>query len=818
MRKILLATFILCLNTSLIQAQVEPPNRLYLFEHDSPQFQKQTQQNSKSILSKKTAPSKEGTFEAPKMEFDQENQLIKGTNGVLVSKDGMQAQADSGTYNSKTKDVTLDGSVFLSWPEGDITSKSADFNLNNQAGNFFDADIYFDETQYSFVADKLEKQSADEYAIDNGWFSACDCPDNADGSKNVPWKISCREAKIKQEGYAKAKGVTFDMYDVPIFYSPYFFFPVKTKRQSGMLAPQFGYGNQDGVMLQTPYYHVTGASSDLTFSPFFQTRSRVGSQVDFRNYASLRNTIKGTLLYSNETLRDGDFRGTITEGLADKTIDDNRLGVYYSQNWRTTDDVLLPSQFVADIHYVSDDLMLRELNTRQLGQQTDQFTTSRMLLSSNWNPIFSTELSAEYNQAMLTDDDLIYQRLPELSLYGQKSFRPLGYNPYGFKVITGVDAASTYFSRKEGYDGMRTNLQPSIRMPHHYKNYVNAEFGMSLYQTNYNLSEVKLPNSTDEITGDSRSMYDVRYQVSTAVEKVYDVDQSSPLVWLTQLGANSQNETLTRIKNVIEPSINYHYVPFREQSDLPLFDSVDRLRDRSLFTYGMRSSWLGKFTPKTHRKSEIDEIRPELEDLPELGVDRSLSPWQEQMNNKNFSIREGVIREVAFLGIKQSYDYTEDTENKDPLRDSLSDIGLNTGVFPSVYTALMFDTNFNSETQDISSWSLSSHFRDDRGDVLRGRYTYIDGNLGQLEANVEFVLTERTQLGFYGRFDDRASEFIESRSALRLYDSCRCWSLDIGFSDQINPDRQQLLLALNYRGLGSLSQNLGYGNTNGAQQ
>src|SRR5262249_4637333 len=53
---------------------------------------------------------------------------------------------------------------------------------------------------------------------------------------------------------------------------------------------------------------------------------------------------------------------------------------------------------------------------------------------------------------------------------------------------------------------------------------------------------------------------------------------------------------LTRLKHTIEPSLGYLFVPQSDtrQAALPVFDDVDRINQRSAFTYGVTSRLLGR--------------------------------------------------------------------------------------------------------------------------------------------------------------------------------------------------------------------------------
>ena len=65
-------------------------------------------------------------------------------------------------------------------------------------------------------------------------------------------------------------------------------------------------------------------------------------------------------------------------------------------------------------------------------------------------------------------------------------------------------------------------------------------------------------------------------------------------------------EHVEKLKHTIEPEVDYLYVPDVNQNDLPIYDFVDRINRRSLFTYGFTSRLLAKLD----RPPPIDQRRP----------------------------------------------------------------------------------------------------------------------------------------------------------------------------------------------------------------
>lgn len=807
--QLLLATvycFVLIPLSSVMLSAQESPDDRFVFEEDARNAKRAQDKKIEQITAADAPLDEDLDFEAPEVEYMQETKKMRGSGGVLVSRGNVQLQADTAEADLVTKDVELSGDVVFTWPEGEVVADSASLNMDSEIGKFSDATIETVQGNYKVSAAELYKDSDKDFRVFDTQFTTCYCED-----ESVPWSIECSRATIEDDAYAHTYHTTFRVAGVPIIYTPYFLVPVKRTRQSGFLAPTYGYSNQDGFQFELPYYAVIDDYSDLLLRPFTSARTRTGTAVGYRRRFSRTSDLDSRIYYSNESARDGDLRGTNIDNLFDPTFDEDRFGGFLRYGWSSPTDAAVPTRISSDIRYVSDDLFLREIPDIDIGDRSDRYTTSQVLVQSAVAGNIFAELSGEFNQSLQTDDDLIFQRLPQLSVSTRESFRPFGFNPYGVKVVGGVRLDAVDFVRQEGFDGWRYNINPSLAIPHHFQNYVSGEFGISMHQTFYQLGEDRFPGSEEIVTDDERQVFQFSYTASTALERVFTVADDSFLDYITSLGARSQANRLRRVKHVIEPFVRYNYTPSTYQDELPLFDSLDRIRQRSLVTYGVRTSLLGRFTPVSGA-TRIEELTPELEDIPVydpdasrafgMGLDRSLMRPR------------GHVNEVAYLAVAQSYDYVEDKKDRDPDRSSLSDLGYELGLSPTSYFGLALNGNFDSEEQDFSSWGLGTSFRDDRGDVLRARYSYIDEQISQVDGNLEVVLTERYRLGFFGRFDDRESEFIESEVALRIQSACNCWYVDVGYVDTLNPDRQRGMVRFTLLGLGDIAQNFSLNDRN----
>jgi lipopolysaccharide assembly outer membrane protein LptD (OstA) len=323
--------------------------------------------------------------------------------------------------------------------------------------------------------------------------------------------------------------------------------------------------------------------------------------------------------------------------------------------------------------------------------------------------------------------------------------------------------------------------------------------------------------------------------MSTGVERIFEVDRGDLLSRFANLGAKNERSELVRLKHTIEPTVGYTYIPEVDQEYNPLFDQIDRYRDRSLVSYGFSSRLYGRFMTPYERLRKVEELAPAGESLPMVDLGSSVLDFGRTMlvaPSQNIDLRSGEIRQLALLNVSQTYDFRSMPEDVDPALDRFSDLGVGLSLSPSQYFSSGVQTNYGTEDGAFHSYSLSLGFMDDREDMIRARYTFIEdsdptndpaqgeddpGDTGQLEANVEFALHTRLRAGGYIRYDATNAEVIESRALLRFINSCRCWSADFGVGETNNPDRKQALFTFTFGGLGGMTQGVGLP-TQGGQQ
>jgi hypothetical protein len=115
--------------------------------------------------------------------------------------------------------------------------------------------------------------------------------------------------------------------DVPIFYFPYFLFPAKTTRETGLLFPRIGYSNRRGFQWEQPFFWAINKSSDATVALDVETAARVGVIGEYRYELSRQTHGNFTLAYYNEQIRGNNSAGTIAPDGSTDPAPENRFAI-----------------------------------------------------------------------------------------------------------------------------------------------------------------------------------------------------------------------------------------------------------------------------------------------------------------------------------------------------------------------------------------------------------------------------------------------------------------------------------------------------------
>lgn len=378
------------------------------------------------------------------------------------------------------------------------------------------------------------------------------------------WYLRANELELDhhtETGTATHASVEFK--GVPILYTPWIDFPFNKQRKSGLLAPSFGTTTKSGVELSIPYYWNIAPDMDATIAPRYLSKRGMQLQGEFRYLDENYSGEDSLELLPNDSQADRDRYYA-------KIVHSHTFGSGWSGN--------LHIERVSDDQYFSD-------------MTTSIVATSRVNLPQRGNLAYSDDVwnFSGLIERYQTLDELSfpYQRLPQFTLTGEKEWDYLSGNLYSqwtkfdrsdHAPISQAMVSAPNTSLVTGVTGSRSVLYPSISVPLarsygyitpklgvHYTNYKLDNAGFTLTDSDGNVT-------SSEFTSDSRSL------------PIFSLDSGLFFDRDFRVVKNMYTQTL-------EPRLFYVYVPYDDQSRLPVFDSGEA--DLSLSTLFSENKFTG---------------------------------------------------------------------------------------------------------------------------------------------------------------------------------------------------------------------------------
>lgn len=711
--------------------------------------------------------------EADSLSYDERQNTVSASGSAVVTKGETTLKADTITVNRTTNELNAQGNVLVTDPQGQIEADSLQFELENETGTIGEGTVHLPRHQYILTGKLLQKSYGQTYHIENGAFTTCQC----ENFQQADWSVGGNVIDVNLRGKGEVRGGTFRVRGIPLMYIPYGVVPVRSDRQSGLLFPDFGFSNKRGFVWQQPLYWAINRSYDFTVTTDLETAARIGVWGEFRYTPSLYTEGQFSASYFNEQI----------QGPATTNIPVNRWSITGTHRQSFAKDTSIYSDFF----FVSDDLFLREihdnaLNLPSAGDDTDwtlrtrRFTDSRVGGIKTWNSaLLRTE--ALYYQDLQQDQDFAFQVLPRLQFQSYHRF-------WRDRLEASVTGQGDNFFRNQGYRGQRFDIAPSLSMPLHWSDYVFGSLRVTGRETVYHmtsqdagLSSLTTPRLHENST---REIVQFEANLGTRFSRGFDIKWGR----------------LLKLQHVVEPEVTYLYVPFVDQEDLPLYDSLDRINKRNTFIYGVTNRFLGKF--QTVRSADdMAEGRTE-------------------------------IRELARVTVAQAYDPSRGLSRG---KEHYSDIDIYARLTPFPFTSLTFNSTYDVGNESAATARVGAFLRDprplpqtapllqhlQRASSLGVSYRFTSKHLAnqfnvdpenpqseinppkEIAGNLTLRFTESLLASYTSRYDLNSSEFIGNRYFFRYISPQQCWFIDFGVIDKVNPREFEFRFLFTLVGLSS---------------
>ncbi len=169
---------------------------------------------------------------------------------------------------------TAEAQYGLLYRRGGLTVEGREglFDLEYGRGSMDDARYYLPSAHARGAAATAQMADRTHSHYTDATYSTC-VPGHED------WVLHADSLDLDQtNNLGIGRGVTTYFKGVPLFYTPYFSFPISDKRESGLLTPTIGSSSRSGLDLRLPYYWNIAPDHDATFTARYL--SRRGMQLD----------------------------------------------------------------------------------------------------------------------------------------------------------------------------------------------------------------------------------------------------------------------------------------------------------------------------------------------------------------------------------------------------------------------------------------------------------------------------------------------------------------------------------------------------------
>jgi LPS-assembly protein len=531
--------------------------------------------------------------------YEQEAQVATLAGDVVLRQGSMQVQAQEASLHQAENRGELNGDVRLRQNGALIVGDHAEIQLDTGEAQVDNAEYVMHKSNVRGSALYAKRAENAIIRLKDGTYTTCEPNSNS-------WEIKGNNITLNPAtGFGTATNATLRVKDIPVFYTPYIYFPIDDRRQSGFLPPTVSSGGESGAMLVTPYYFNLAPNYDATLYPRFMTKRGTMIEGEFRYMTkSSEGTIGGAFLNDQDN---------------DRKLQTDAKDTRYMINVQEKSG--LDSRLSTQIDYtdISDPYYFQDLESDVLGVEKRDYLNQQG--SVNWRgDNYTARLNLQGYELASVSDITPYNRLPQITFNGALPYHPGGLSfAYETEAVRFQrDLQNGDYADKDGnvtprldnnvqglarVEGDRLNLAPSMSLPLTWTygfvtpklKYVYTKYDLDLDSTGKDQIAAQDP-TTRALNGTFNSSEDRSIPVFSVDSGLY-FDRS------TQWFGKNYRQTL-------EPRLYYLNVPYKDQSDIPIFDSgettfnyaslfrdnrfvgTDRIGDENKLSLGITNRWI----------------------------------------------------------------------------------------------------------------------------------------------------------------------------------------------------------------------------------
>lgn len=501
---------------------------------------------------------------------------MKAKGNAILKKGNKTIKAEVIEYDQISEKLITQGNTSIDLEKISLSGTKLNYRLSDQTGKMEDVtfNIKSDKKEETIVQKGIQVtkryydfrgdakaiffEGENKTKLESSRLTTCEVDSN-------DWYIKSKNMEIDtKKDQVKASHASLDFKGVPIFYMPSTSFSLNKNRQSGFLSSTFGTTSKSGFEFRVPYYFNISPNMDATLTARYLGKRGPLADGEFRylteNYSGINQ-----LQYMNHDQSSGQDNRYFL-----KLNHQHQFGRGWSGSY--------------DLQKVSDNTYFSDLAT--MIQVTSVVNLPQRVNLNYSGDIWKLNLLTEKYQTLTNASNSPYQRLPQVNLSGKKDYDNFILDLKSqWTLFERDDKFASTFTDAQKITGSRFTMTPAITIP------LTSEYGYIKPKVSANIRSYNLNNSSDNN--------------KDIVTPIFSLDSG---VYLDR-NINFLNQNYT---NTLEPRLFYVYIPYKDQSVLPNFDSgladlnmqtlfyenqyngQDRINDANQLTASLTSKFLDK--------------------------------------------------------------------------------------------------------------------------------------------------------------------------------------------------------------------------------
>lgn len=208
--------------------------------------------------------------------MDTKDNIVTADGEVVVIYKDYQLSAKRARYDRNNGELELFGNIRASQGENiKLLGEYAKLNIANKERTFRPF-FMLEKTSDVWLSGDNGYAKDKDVEITSGVMSGCD-------PNNPLWKMEFTSSEYNTDTmWLNLYNARLYLYDIPVFYTPYFGYSLDTTRRTGVLPPMVGYSTKEGLYYEQALYIAEQNWWDLELKPQVRTNRGSGLYTTFR--------------------------------------------------------------------------------------------------------------------------------------------------------------------------------------------------------------------------------------------------------------------------------------------------------------------------------------------------------------------------------------------------------------------------------------------------------------------------------------------------------------------------------------------------------